>query len=277
MEHYLKQKIDTINLNIRILEDLSIIHEKKNYEMIELYPKLKKIFKILEIPEEKFKMRDKRVSSKVLINHNGIFLEFKTIPPRPGSQIDHSKKNLNIQFKGEYFLELENEFTKYIEIFETLEADSISKIEVAVDFIHKKEFLLDSMNLFLNQRDKISKLKGENKVIFNFDYENEQSIHYFNKSKCLKIYNKALELKKNKKRPLFYNKNPEFLNKEHFRIELSISKSSIIDTNLKLKDLFLKKVSETQIIEVFKDYFFKDFEISKKSELKSILQQMIKL
>lgn len=270
MELHLKEKIDTINLNIIIYEDLSIIEQKRNYEMIELYPKLKKIFQILDIPEEKFKMREKRVSSKVLINHNGIFLEFKTIPPRPGNQIDHSKKNLNLQFKGEYFLE--NDFLKFTEIFELLEVNSVSKIEIAIDFIHKKDFLKDSMNLFLNYTDKITKLKGENKIIFNFDYENEQSIHYFNKSKCVKIYNKSLELKKNRKRPLFYNKNPEYLNQHHFRIELSISKSAIIDTNLKLKESLLQKGTESQIIKVFKNYFFKDFELTKKSELKIILQ-----
>jgi hypothetical protein len=274
MELHIKQKIDTINLNIIIFEDLSIITEKKNYEMIELYPKLQKIFKILNIPEDKFKMRDKRVSSKVLINYNGIFLEFKSVPPRPGQQINHSKKNLNIQLKGEYFLE--NDFTQFLEIYEQLEVDSISKIELCFDYIQEKDFLKETMNVFLNNKEKITKLKGENKIIFNMDYENEQSIHYFNKSKCLKIYNKALELKNNKKRPLFYNKNPEFLNKNHYRIEISISKSAIIETNIKLKDLLLKKVNEDEIIKICKDYFFKDFEIKKQSKIKSIISALKK-
>lgn len=59
METTLKRKIDTINLNIKVDEDLSIIHKKRNYEMIELYPKVQEVFKILNIPEDKFKMREK--------------------------------------------------------------------------------------------------------------------------------------------------------------------------------------------------------------------------
>ena len=272
MEIIIKQKIDTLNLNIRIQEDLSIITQKKNYEMIELYPKLQKIFKILNIPEEKFKMRDRRVSSKVLINYKDIFIDFKSVPPRPGQQINHSVKNLNLQLKGAYLLE--NDFNHVLNKFEELEVDSISKVEVAFDFVQKKEFIKDTMNVFLNHREKITKLKGENKIIFNFDYDKEQSIHYFNQSKCLKIYNKSLELKNNKKRPIFYNKNPEFLNKEHFRVEISISKSSIIDTNIKLKELLRMKTPEDNIIKIVKDYFFKDFKINRNSELKTIIKHI---
>lgn len=270
MEILIKAKIDTINLNIKVQDDLTIVHRKRNYEMIELYPKLQSIFKVLNIPEEKFKMRDKRVSSKVFINHQGIYLEFKTIPPRPNETINHSLKLCHLQLKGEWFLE--NEYSKFLDLFEALNVDSTSKIEIAFDFIEDKNFLKDTMNVFLNHRDKIKKLSGENKIIFNLDHETQQSIHFFNASKTIKIYDKSIQLKKDKKREEFYLKNPDFLGKNHFRIELALNKSSIIDKNLSLKELILNKTSEKIIIDNFVNYFFDDFYIEKSSQIKKILQ-----
>lgn len=132
------------------------------------------------------------------------------------------------------------------------------------------------MNVFLNHRDRIKKLSGKNKIFFNFNYENEESLNYSNASKNLKIYNKSLELKDNKKRDLFYTKNPEFLNKTHYRIELSIMKSSIIDNNLKLKGLMIDKTPENKIIDKCIEYFFEDFYIEKSSSIKKILKQIQK-
>jgi hypothetical protein len=270
METTLKRKIDTINLNIQIQEDLSIIHKKRNYEMIEIYPKVQEVFKILNIPEDRFKMRDKKVSSKVFINHNGIYLEFKSIPPRPNELINHALKNLHIQFKGQWFLE--NGFEKLLEIFKDLKIKTISKIELSFDFIHEKDFLKQTMNVFLNHRDRIKKLSGKNKIFLNFSYENEESLSYSNASRAIKVYNKSLELKDNRKRDLFYEKNPDFLNKIHYRIEISIIKSSIIANNLKLKELINQKASEDFIINKCIQYFFEDFYIEKSSEIKKILK-----
>jgi hypothetical protein len=270
METNIKAKIDTINLNIRIQEDLSIITQKKNYEMIELYPRLIEILEILEIPKEKFRMRDKKVSSKVVINQNAVFLEFKTIPPRPGEVINHTYKNCHIQIKGEWLLQ--NGFQKFIDVFNKLKPDSASKIEIAFDFIHEKSFLKDTMNIFLNFKDKIKKFGGENKIILNMTTEVEESLNYFNASKMLKIYNKAIQLKNDKKKELYYEKNPDFLNQNHYRVELSLMKSSIIEKNLKLIELINNENTETEIIYKFIDYYFKDFSISKTSSIKSILK-----
>lgn len=274
METTLKRQIDTINLNIKVDEDLSIIHKKCNYEMIELYPKVQEVFKILNIPEDRFKMRDKKVSSKVFINHSGVFLEFKSIPPRPNEVMNHAKKNLHIQFKGEWLLE--NGFEKLSEIFESLKVDTISKVEVAFDFIHDKDFLKETMNVFLNHRDRIKKLSGKNKIFLNFSYENEESLSYTNASRAIKVYNKSLELKDNRKKDLFYEKNPEFLNKTHYRIEISIIKSSIIDNNLKLKELINENTSEDLVIDKCVNYFFEDFYIEKTSQIKKVLKRIHK-
>lgn len=274
MDIFIKEKIDTINLNIKCEMDESIIIQKRDYEMIELFPRVQAIFKILNIPETKFTMRERKLSSKVFFNYNGIYLEFKTIPPRPGQKINHSFKNLHLQIKGEYLLD--NDFNYVVSKLVQINPDTYSKIDVAFDFIQEKCFLLDTMNVFLNHRHKIKKLDGENKIVFNLDSDTEQSIHYYSASKMFKIYNKALELKKNKKRDLFYQKNSEFLNQAHFRIELSLMKSKIINTNLKLTELINKNTKENDIIRKFKEYFFKDFYIEKNSLIKKILSQITK-
>jgi hypothetical protein len=274
METNIKAKIDTINLNIKVDEDLAIIHEKNQYDMIQLYPRLVEIFNTLKIPLEKFQMRDRKVSSKVLINYNGIFIEFKSVPPRPNFAIDHTKKNCHIQLKGEYFLE--TEYNKFIEVFKKLNPDSVSKIEIAFDFIQEKSFLKDTMCIFLNHRDKVKKFSGENKIYFNLNHDAEENLNYSSSSKIFKLYNKSIELKNNKKKELFYKKNSEFLNKNHYRLELSLMKSSIIDKNLRLTELINNENTETEIIYKFVEYYLKDFYIEKSSEIKKILKKVWK-
>ena len=76
---FIKAKVDTINFNIRVNEDQSIFHRRSKYEHIEIYPKLCEIFTALEIPFEKFKLRNFSVANRFKINYQGIYLEFKTI------------------------------------------------------------------------------------------------------------------------------------------------------------------------------------------------------
>jgi hypothetical protein len=86
------QSIDAIYINFREQMDESIIHSKPKYQMIDLFPKMKKTLELLKIPQEKFYMKDKKLSSRVMINHEGVYLIFKTEPPRTGNSSNHSKK-----------------------------------------------------------------------------------------------------------------------------------------------------------------------------------------
>jgi hypothetical protein len=266
---FLKAKIDTINLNFKIVADMGIVH-KKNYKVIELFPRLQNIFRTLQISEDKFKLHNNSVASKYKLNFEGVYLEFKSMPPRTGEVINHEKKLCFLQFKGEWFLK--NSFEKFIEIYNELNPDSISKIEVAFDFIEEDDFLKDTMNIFLNHRNCITDLGGENKIQFHLNSEEEHGLSYSNISKEIKIYKKSTQLKKNKMKDLFYEKNPEYLNRPHFRIELGLARSVYIDKNLELATLLHSKKSELDIIKSFVNVFFNNFEVTRKSKLKKIIK-----
>lgn len=269
---FIKAKTDTINLNIRVDEDLSIVQRRSKYEHIELYPKLCEIFAALEIPFEKFKLRNFSVASKFKINYEGIYLEFKTLPPRVGEVSDNSKKICFIQLKGEWFLK--NNYQMFLTVFKKLPQATISKLEIAFDFVEKEIFLNDSMDLFLHHRDRIAKLEGENKIFFHLNSNQELGLSYSNISKEIKIYNKSEELKTNRKRDLYYEKNPEFIDKVHYRIELGFARSTYIERNLDLLKLFGENKPEKEIISRFLNVFLKNFSIEKKSKLKNILLEL---
>lgn len=269
---FIKAKIDTINLNIRVDEDLSIVQKRSKYEHIELYPKLCEIFTVLKIPFEKFKLRNFSVASKFKINYEGIYLEFKTLPPRTGEVSDNSKKICFIQLKGEWFLK--NNYQIFLNVFKKLPQATISKLEIAFDFVEKEKFLNDSMDLFLHYRDRIAKLEGENKIFFHLNSNQELGLSYSNISKEIKIYNKSEELKSNRKRDLFYEKNPEFVGKIHYRIELGFARSTYIERNLDLLKLFSGNISEKEITAKFINVYLKNFSVEKKSKLKDILFEL---
>lgn len=269
---FIKAKIDTINLNIRVNEDQSVFQRRSKYEHIEIYPKLCEIFTALEIPFEKFKLRNFSVANRFKTNYQGIYLEFKTMPPRSGEVSDHSNKICLIQLKGEWLLK--NGFNKFLEVFKKMPQSTISKIEVAFDFIEDDLFLMDTMNLFLHHRSRISKLEGENRVFFHLNHSNEYGISYSNISKEVKIYKKSEELKNSRKKDLFYEKNPEFLNKTHYRVELGLARSSYIERNLSLLKLFNDNNSEKEIISKFLKVFLKNFSVDKKSNFKNILSAL---
>lgn len=269
---FIKAKIDTINLNIRVDEDLSIVQKRSKYEHIELYPKLCEIFTVLKIPFEKFKLRNFSVASKFKINYEGIYLEFKTLPPRTGEVSDNSKKICFIQLKGEWFLK--NNYQIFLNVFKKLPQATISKLEIAFDFVEKEKFLNDSMDLFLHYRDRIAKLEGENKISFHLNNNQELGLSYSNISKEIKIYNKSEELKSNKKRDLYYEKNPEFVGKIHYRIELGFARSTYIERNLNLLKLFSGNISEKEITVKFINVYLKNFSVEKKSKLKDILLEL---
>ena len=266
----LKGKIDTININFKIDEDLSVIHKKSKYNMIEIYPRLQHIFNVLGIPEEKFRLHNNSVASRYKLNYEGIYLELKSMPPRPSEKIDHSKRICLLQLKGEFFLN--NDFEQFTEIFNKLKPDSVSKVEVAFDFIEENHFLKDCMNIFLNNRSQITNLEGDNKIYLNFNSTEEFGLSYSNISKELKVYQKSIQLQSNKMRDLFYIKNPEFINKTHFRIELGLSRSVNISRHLNVNDLLKTEKSENEFIKVFVRTFFKNFDIKKKSKLRDVIK-----
>jgi len=270
----IKAKIDSINLNIKIDEDLSIIRSKSKYELIEIYPKLCEIFKVLNIPFEKFKLRNNSVASRFKLNHEGIYLEFKTLPPRIGEESDYSKKLCQIQLKGQWLLE--NNYKIFLETFKKLPQATISKIEISFDFVEDHLFLKQTMDLFLHHREHISILEGDNRIFFHLNQTKEFGVSYSNISKEIKIYNKCEELKGNRKQNLFYQKNPEFIDKPHYRIEFGFARSAFIERNLNLINLFNKNTSEKDVIYIFLKIFFKNLSIAKKSKLKSIFKELKK-
>lgn len=269
---FIKAKIDSINLNIKVEEDFSVIRSKAKYEIIEIYPTLCEIFKTLDIPFEKFKLRNNSVASRFRLNHEGIYLEFKTLPPRTGEASDNSKKICQLQLKGEWFLK--NGYNLFCETFKNLPQSTISKIEISFDFIENEYFLKETMDLFLNHRKHISKLEGDNRIYFHFNQAKEFGLTYSNISKELKIYNKFEELKGNKKQNLYYLKNPDFINNLHYRIELGFSRTAYIERNLNLASLLSNNISEKEVISIFLKSFLKNFSISKKSKIKAILKEL---
>lgn len=261
--------LDTIYLNYNETFFESAL-SRSNYEKIDLFPKTKKLFELLSIPREKFYLKNNSIATKLSINHEGIYLSFKSVPPKAGHTINHNHKRVSIQLKSEWMLK--EGYSKFLEIYNSFEFDSISKIEVAFDI--PDDFVQETMNIFINSRDKITKFDGQTQIFLNLDYQYALSIAYFNSSVGFKLYDKSIELEKNNslKKELYYLKNPDFLNKKINRLEIGYATSKRINHLFDLKDEFKNNKSEIYIINIIKNKYFETFDIKYNSKIKKYLK-----
>lgn len=79
-----KSLIDTIHLNlVDTMSDDKIKQSSKKLPIIQLFPKLLHFFDHFSIPHEKFYLRNESLGSKYNAQlENGIFVSFKSMPPR---------------------------------------------------------------------------------------------------------------------------------------------------------------------------------------------------
>lgn len=268
MEFYYKQKIDGIYLNYEDYLNEEYILNNKNYDLIDAYPKTKAVLEALEIEKRLFYLTKNTASKKMYINTENSFLKFSNSLK---SNRKDNEKMLSAQLKGAYFLN--KTYQDFKEFYLKTEPKSISKIEIAFDVEARPEFLQETALLFLDKKN-YTNFEGS-KTYINLEDDEITGISYMNSSKVIKVYNKKIEIEKNPKKGLYYEKNPEFLNSQNlYRIEIGFITSKFIKKfNL---DSLIKneKVNETLIINLLKKEFFKEFKIHKKSELKSIIKHI---
>lgn len=264
--------IDTIYLNFYDKYDDTPVLGKLKYDMIDLFPKTKIILDSLGL-SEKFYLRNNSIASKLVINYKDVFFSFKSVPPRAGEKTILENKICSLQLKSTWFLR--NGYCKFLQLFNTEGIEfSISKIEIAHDI--PENFIQETMNIFLNHRDKISKFDGKTNIFLNLEYEKPLSITYFNSSTVFKIYDKAHELTLHKeKSDLYYLKNEELLNKPINRIEIGYSTSKRIHQLFNLREKFKNKFKEHEVIKLIQSEFFKNFRINKSSVIKNNINKII--
>lgn len=166
-------------------------------------------------------------------------------------------------------------FKAFQEYFKTEPTSTISKIEISYDF--PEDTVFETMNIFLNHKDKIKSYKRA-KTAFFFDSKNYESLLHSSNTTTLKLYDKLVELKFSGKEELYFSKNPEFKSCPSLnRLEVGYS------TTKRIEELFPdldKKIrsdsSEKEIIDMIAKEFFSNFEISKKSKIKEIIKQIKK-
>lgn len=261
----IKQSIDGIYFNYEDNLNDEVFH-KKSYDSIELFPKLKIIFNELGIDKSLFYLKNKSIAPKFYLNHENCFLKLQSKIQTP---IIHNHKTLSIQLKNSYLSR--HSFDDLKQFFYTTRPISTSKIECAFDFVADKKFLKETVKIFLNKNN-YTNFEGS-KTYINLEDDELTGLSYGNSSKVIKVYRKDLELQKNKmKMSLFYEKNPEFIGLENiYRIEIGFITSKRIKHLFKIEELFR---SEEDFINIIKNQFFKEFKVFKKSQIKTIIDNL---
>lgn len=264
---FYKQKIDAVYLNYEDKLDENYVLNIKNYDLLGAYPKTKLVLEALDIEKRLFYLTKTKSSKKMYINTENAFLKFQN--SLKANRKDNEKQ-LSAQLKGHYFLT--KTFNDFKEFYLKSNPDSISKIEVSIDFEASSVFLKETAKLFLNKNN-YTNWEGS-KTYINLEDDEITGISYLNSSKVIKVYNKKLELNTNSKKALFYEKNPEFTQSENlYRVEIGYITSKRIKALFDIDNLIKNKnVDEASLINQIKKKFFSEFKVSKKSELKSILQ-----